>query len=346
MRAMVLSGMAAIAGALFLGGCGGRTIRIDLVPVQDRLEPQIVEEGDAGVFDTDKIAMVNVSGLIANQKSGGLLAGGQNPVSDFRETLDAIARDDSVKAMLLRINSPGGTVTASSMMYHDLLEFKAKTHKPVVVCMMDVCASGGYYLSCAGDFRIAYPTTITGSIGVIIETLNLNGTLKKLGIATESVKSGPNKDMGSPFKPPEDPEHPLTENDRQLLQAIVNQFYAGFKDVVKASPNKIKDTDWPMLTDGRVVSGTDAEKYGLIDQVGTLDVAIAKAKEMAHIQKAKIIAYTRSDDVRGSIYANNRSPQPQMNMVNIDLGIGDLVPRGESQFFYLWTGFDTSDQSE
>ncbi len=293
MRAKLLMGLALIAGGMVLGGCGGRTIRIDLVPVQDRLQSQVVEEGDSGPFDTDKIAMVNVSGLIANQKSGGLLAGGQNPVSDFRETLDAIARDDSVKAVLLRINSPGGTVTASAMMYHDLLEFKAKTHKPVVVCMMDVCASGGYYVSCAGDYRIAYPTTITGSIGVIMETLNLNGTLHKLGILEEAVKSGPNKDMGSPFKAPEDPDHPLSANDRELLQGIVNQFYAGFKKVVKDSPNKIKDADWAMLTDGRVVSGTDAEKYGLIDQVGTLDVAILKAKEMAHIQKAKIVAYTR-----------------------------------------------------
>ncbi|MGN6368851.1 MAG: signal peptide peptidase SppA [Phycisphaerae bacterium] len=332
-----------------LGGCGGRTIRIDLVPVQDRLQPQVIESADAGWFTTDKIAMVNVSGLIANSKKGGLLAAGQNPVSDFRETLDAIAQDPSVKAVVLRINSPGGTVTASSMMYHDLLEFRAKTHKPVVVCMMDVCASGGYYLSCAADYRIAYPTTITGSIGVIMETLNLNGTLHKLGIATESVKSGPNKDMGSPFKPPESEDRPLTDNDRQLLQGMVNQFYAGFKKVVKDSPNHIQQSDWPMLTDGRVVSGADAEKYGLIDEVGTLDTAILKAKQMAHIQKAKIIAYTRSDDTRGSIYAanpGNRNVQPQMNMVNINLDLGDLIPRGESQFLYLWTGFDTDSESQ
>jgi protease-4 len=332
-----------------LSGCGGRTIRIDLVPVQDRLQPQTIESADAGLFTTDKIAMISVSGLIANNKSGSFLNAGQNPVSDFRETLDAIARDPSVKAVVLRINSPGGTVTASSMMYHDLLNFKAKTQKPVVICMMDVCCSGGYYLSCAGDYRIAYPTTITCSIGVIMETLNFNGTLKKIGIAEESVKSGPNKDMGSPFKEPEDPSHPLSQNDRELLQAIVNQFYAGFKDVVKASPNHIKDSDWAMLTDGRVVTGTDAVTYGLIDQTGDLDAAIAKAKDMAHISKAKIIAYTRSDETRGSIYAANpghTNIQPQVNMVNINLGLNDLIPRGESQFLYLWTGFHTDDDSQ
>ncbi len=273
--------------ALALPACGGRTIRVDLIPTQDRLQPQTIERADAGLFTTDKIAMINVSGLIANMKSGGLLSlsPGQNPVSDFREQLDAIAADPSVKGVILRMNTPGGTVTASAMMYHDLLAFKAKTHKPVVVCMMDLCASGGYYLSCAGDYRIAYPTTITGSIGVIIETLNFNGTLKKLGIAEESVKSGPNKDMGSPFKPAADPDAPLSEHDRELLQNLVNQFYAGFKDIVKASPNHIQAADWAMVTDGRVVSGTDAAKLGLIDQVGDIDMAIDKVKAMAGIRR-------------------------------------------------------------
>ncbi len=339
---------ATISGGL-LAGCGNRTIRLDIVPTEATLRQQTIETADATPFTTDKVAMITVSGLIANMKAGSLLSSGDNPVSDFRETLDTIAKDDSIKAVVLRINSPGGTVTASSMMYHDVLNFKAKTHKPVVCCMMDVCASGGYYLSCSADYRIAYPTTITGSIGVIIETLNLNGTLKKIGVATESVKSGPNKDMGSPFKPAESPDHPLTDNDRQLLQAIVDQFYDGFKTVVKASPNHIKDADWGMLTDGRVVTGKDAVTYGLVDQTGDLDGAIAKAKEMAHIDHAKIVVYRRDDDDHGSIYADNpgmKNSQPQMNMVNINLDLGDLIPRGESQFLYLWTGFNADDDSE
>jgi protease-4 len=274
-------------------------------------------------------------------RSGGLLSQGENPVSDLREVLDAVAKDDSVKAVVLRINSPGGTVTASDMMYKDILAFKKKTHKPVVTCMMDICASGGYYVSCASDYRIAYPTTITGSIGVIIETLNLNGTLKKLGIRTESVKSAVNKDMGSPFKPPASDDAPLDPNDRALLQGLVNQFYAGFKEVVKESPNHVKEADWPMLTDGRVVSGVDAARLGLVDEVGGLDLAIKKAKEMAKIDKAKIVVYTRESEVRGSIYAKGPSnAQPQMNMVNFNVDLGDLIPRGQSQFLYMWQGFD------
>src|SRR6185295_6786373 len=237
------------AAGLLLAGCGNRTIRVDLVPTESRLKQETIETADADVFTADKIALITVSGLIANAHKGGVLSAGQNPVSDFRETLDAIAKDPTVKAVLLRINSPGGTVTASDMMYKDLLAFRKKTSKPVVTCMMDVCASGGYYLSCASDYRVAYPTTITGSIGVIIETININGTLKKIGVATESVKSAENKDMGSPFKPAREADRPLSDNDRELLQGIVNQFYAGFQDVVKASPQTIKQENWKMVTD-------------------------------------------------------------------------------------------------
>jgi len=329
--------------SLFLAACGKRTIRIDLVPVEDRLTPQVIENGDASLFTTDQVAMVTVSGLISNSKPKSLLGGGSNPVSDFRETLDAIANDNAVKAVVLRIDSPGGTVAASQMMYTDLLAFKAKTHKPVVVCMMDLCASGGYYLSCASDYRVAYPTTVTGSIGVIVETMNFNGTLKKLGIATDNVKSGPNKDMLSPFKLPADPDHSLSPTDRELMQHLVDQFYAGFKDIVKKSPNHIADSDWAMVTDGRVFTGTDALKLGLIDQLGDLDAAITKAKEMAHIKKARIVTYIRSGDTKGSIYANTplRSPsaQTQVNMINLNFDLNDLFPQGQSQFMYIWPGF-------
>ncbi len=336
----MMTGLLILAASLAVG-CGNRTIRLDFVPVEERLIPQVIESADADWFTSDKVAMLTVSGMITNGKSSGILASGANPVSDFREALDAVARDKNVRAVVLRINSPGGTVTASAMMYQDLLAFKKKTGKPVVTCMMDLCASGGYYLSCASDYRIAYPTTITGSIGVIMETVNINNTLRKIGVATEAVKSAANKDMGSPFKPASDLDHPLTENDRKLLQEIVDQFYAGFKDVVKASPNHIEEKNWTMLTDGRVVTGKDAVGYGLIDQVGDLDAAINKAKALAHIDRAKIIVYKRSDDTTGSIYAaapGAGNTPSQVNLLNLNVDLGDLIPRGQAEFLYLWTG--------
>jgi protease-4 len=338
----VFGAMMALAVATgALAGCGNRTLRVDIVPTQDKLEQTVIETADANWLTSEKIAMVTVSGMIANMKSGSILSQGYNPVSDFRETLEAIAKDPSVKAVVLRINSPGGTVTASAMMYKDLLNFKQKTGKPVVVCMMDLCASGGYYLSCASDYRIAYPTTLTGSIGVIVETININGTLKKIGVATEAVKSGPNKDMVSPFKRPENPDEPLSERDRELLKGLVSQYFEGFQNVVRASPQHISEQDWPVVTDGRVVTGKDAARYGLIDEVGDLDRAIAKAKEMARIPRAQIVVYSRKDEAKGSIYAKGSNVNPQqVNLMNLNLDLGDLVPHGGTRFLYMWQGFE------
>jgi protease-4 len=332
-----------VMAVLMLAGCGNRTIRVDIVPSEQKLEQTVIETADANWLTPDKVAMVTVSGMIANMKQGSLLTAGYNPVSDFRETLDAVAQDPSVKAIVLRINSPGGTVTASHMMYQDLLNFKKKTGKPVVTCMMDLCASGGYYLSCATDYRVAYPTTITGSIGVIVETININGTLKKIGVATEAVKSGPNKDMVSPFKRPENPEEPLSERDRELLRGMVAQFYSTFKDVVKASRQRVSEADWATVTDGRVITGKDAYTFGLVDEVGDLDSAIAKAKQLAKIERAQIVVYMRKEEAKGSIYASGpgRNVQPQqVNMLNLNLDLGDLVPHGGAQFLYMWRGFE------
>ena len=331
--------------ATLIAGCGQRTVRIDLIPTSDPMQPQVIA-GDSGVFTSDKIALVDVSGMISNHRSGGLLSAGSNPVSDFRETLDAIAKDNSVKAVVLRINSPGGTVTASDMMYKDLLDFKAKTHKPVVTAMLDVCASGGYYLSCGSDYRIAYPTTITGSIGVIFESVNFTGTMHKIGLTSEAVKSGPNKDMASPFKAADAPDKALTANDRELVQKMIDDFYAGFKGIVKASPNKIADKDWAMVTDGRVITGKDAAPLGLIDQVGTLDDALAKAKQLGHVEKAKIVTYARTGEYKGSAYAKSPVAQggTQVNMLNVNLDTADLMQASSSQFLYMWKGFDLTQE--
>jgi len=326
---------------LMLAGCGRSALRVDVVPVNDKLEPQVIEYSDATWLTADSIAVIDVNGMLSNLRSGGgLLGGGSNKVSDFRETLDAIARDPAVKAVVLRINSPGGTVTASDMMYRDLQAFRAKSKKPVVTTMLDLCASGGYYLSCASDYRIAYPTTITGSIGVIVQTVNIHGTLRKIGVSTEAVKSGPNKDMASPFKAADDPNKPLSENDRELVQNLVNEFYGGFKAVVKNSPQRVAEGDWAKATDGRVFTGAEAAKIGLVDEVGDMDRAIAKAKELAGVKSAKLVMYTRKDDHKGSVYASPpAAPQPQVNMVNINADMTELLnPR--PTFMYLWPGFD------
>ncbi len=192
-----------------LTGCSDRTVQINLVPTSDDPEPQLVTK-EPHWFVSDRIVILDINGLLTDS-GGGLVGPSHNPVSDLRHELDEIAADDSDKAVVLRMNTPGGTVTASDMMYREILAFKAKTHKPVVVSMMDVCASGGFYISCAGDYRFAYPTTVTGSIGVIVQTFNISRTLNMIGVTPFAVTSGPNKDEGSPFRP-------MNANDKRLFE--------------------------------------------------------------------------------------------------------------------------------
>jgi len=312
-----------LTGLLCLSGCGRRVVRVDLIPVEDRLQPQEVER-DAGMFVSDQIVMIDVSGLIANMNKSSAFGSGENPVSDFRETLNAVERNGNVKAVVLRINSPGGTVTASDIMYRDLKAFKERTGIPVVVCMMDLCASGGYYLSCAADYRIAHPSTITGSIGVIVQHFSIAGTLSKIGVTATAVTSGPNKDMLSPFKPTD-------QKDLKLAQDLVNEFYGQFKDVVRNSHQKIKDDDWAAATDGRVFTGKQAAAIGLVDEVGDLDTALAKARELGHISKARLIMYSRTGEVKGSIYAASGIPQ-----IKLDPAI--LADAAHPMFLYMWMG--------
>ena len=142
-------------------------------------------------------------------------------MSLFVEKLDKATEDPSVKAIVLRINSPGGGVTASDLMYNEVMAYKKRTGKPVVAVLMDVAASGGYYLACSADEIIAQPTTVTGSIGVIMQTVSFAGTMSKLGITADAITSGKMKDAGSPLKA-------MKPEEREIFQKLVNQFYDRF----------------------------------------------------------------------------------------------------------------------
>ena len=210
----------------------------------------------------DKVAIIDVEGLIMNARSSGMFGSGDNPLSLFRERLDAAADDKHVKAVVLRINSPGGAVTASDIMYQEVLSFRHDTHKPVVACMMDVAASGAYYLAMGCDKVYAHPTTVTGSIGVIMSLYNASGLFAKIGVSSDPIKSGPNKDIGNPGRP-------MTPEEHAILQGLVNSFYDQFVHVV-AEGRRMPEDHVRTLADGRVYTGTDAQKLGLVDVVGYL----------------------------------------------------------------------------
>ncbi len=316
----------AIGLVLCLSGCGGMRFVLDVVPAVDSLTETVVLE-DPGADASAKIALIQITGMIADSDRRGLITKGENPVARIVESLQKAAKDAKIKAIVLRINSPGGTVTASDIVYREIQHFRETSKKPVVVLMSDVAASGGYYIACAADEIIAHPTTITGSIGVIIQTFNFSEGMRRIGINADAITSGPNKATGSPFEPMP-PEH------RALLQGLVDEFYANFVAIVTENrPNlSIADLEW--ITDGRVVTGKRAAEVGLVDSTGDLRDAFAAAKKRANLTAAKLVKYHRPLEYVGSAYAQPPTTNPQVNLLQLNVGAGPLSD--QSGFYYLW----------
>jgi protease-4 len=228
---------------------------------------------------TDRIAVITMRGLISSSLPGTV---SDSMVDDMRAALQQ-ARDDSrVKAIVLEIDSPGGEVTASDAIYSALVKVRAR--KPVVVYMDSLAASGGYYVSCGGKFLMASETTITGSIGVIIQTLNYEQLFNKVGLASVVFKSGKFKDMLNGARP-------ITPEERELVQSFIMKTYDKFLGIVAKERNLPADLLRNTIADGRILSGKDAFEHKLIDGLGELDDAFGKAKELGNAPDAKVVKY-------------------------------------------------------
>jgi protease-4 len=307
---------------LLVAGCASGSLLITPVSNTNQLKQDVVEEGDL----TGKVAIIPVEGMLMDERTGGLLQPSENPLSLFVQELDQAAQDDSVKAVVLRVNSPGGSVTTSDTMYDALVRFREKTHKPVIASAQELDASGAFYVSCGADKIFTCPTTIIGSIGVIFESVDLEGTLDKLGVQTYAIKSAPLKDMGSPYR------H-LTEQAREIMQGMVDEYFARFKGIVVQNRNIHDPQVLTLVTDGRVFSGERGVELGLADQVGRLSDAIDAAKKMAGIPDGEVIMYKRPYGYAGSIYADLSTPEPKSNDFNLNLPMSHWLPDG---FYYLW----------
>jgi protease IV len=227
----------------------------------------------------DKIAVITMRGLISSSLPGSVT---DSMVDDMRAALQQ-ARDDSrVKAIVLEIDSPGGEVTASDEIYSAVVKTRAR--KPVVIHMDSLAASGGYYVSCGGKFLMANETTITGSIGVIIQTLNYEQLFNKVGLASVVFKSGKFKDMLNGARP-------ITPEERELVQNFIMKTYDKFLGVVAKERKLPGDMLRNTIADGRILSGKDALENKLIDGLGELDDAFSKAKELANAPDARVVKY-------------------------------------------------------
>ena len=243
-----------------LAGCGSRAFHIQLVPTDQSLKETVIGR-DEGLFVFDKIAVIDMDGLMVNRRRSGLLRTGENPVSLFVEKLDKAAADSSVKAVVLRLNSPGGTVAASDIMHHRLLEFKRETGKPVIACVVGLGCSGGYYLACGCDGIVSQPSAVTGNIGTIFQTFSVAGTMEKIGVKAVTIKSGELKDMASPL-------HDLSDDERRVLEGIIDDLYEQFLAVVRKGRPNLDEQMIHELADGRVFTARQALDKGLVDGIG------------------------------------------------------------------------------
>jgi protease-4 len=218
----------------------------------------------------DKIAVVEIRGVIT--QSSGII-----------EEIHQYLEDEGVKAIILRIDSPGGGVGPSQEIHREILKIKSK--KKVVTSMGSVAASGGYYIACASDLIVANPGTITGSIGVVMEFTNIEELFKKIGIKGVVVKSGEHKDIGSPFRE-------MTPDERRLLQDVIDNVHEQFIKAV-AEGRKLDRSKVTEIADGRILTGEQAKQLGLVDQIGNLQDAIDTTAKMVGIEGKPNILYPK-----------------------------------------------------
>ena len=273
-----------------------------------------------------RVAIIDVDGVLLNMDMTGLFSLGENPVALFRERLQRAADDPCIRAVVLRINSPGGGVTASDIMWHDLLQFKARTGKPVVACLMDVGAGGAYLLATAADHIMAHPTTVTGGIGVILNLYNLEDALLTYNVVATPIRAGDNIDLGSPVIN-------MLPEQRALLQQMADEFHARFRGIVEQS-RPVTGPEAESDFDGRVFTASQALQRRLIDQVGYLDNAIQFARQLSGCPRATVVLLHRCNDRGRSPYAI--TPNVPIQGTLFPLSLPGLDRSRLPTFLYLW----------
>lgn len=313
-------------------GCLPNRIAIDLDPGDGRIQstPVFTDQPTSWFASLPKIALIDVDGVLSHIPQPGLITPASNPVDRVVARLREAENDESVRAVVLRVNSPGGTVGASETIYEEIRRFSERSGKPVVVSMSEIAASGGYYISLASDRIIAQPSTITGSIGVIFQTFNVSEGLSMIGIEGRAVTSGPNKAIASPFEPT-DPEH------YEILQGIVDGFYADFRSrVVERRPGIAAD-HLDNATDGRIFTGSQALEMGLVDELGTVYDAFEAAKSLAGLTEAQLVKYHAEGARVNSPYAAAPDTRPHTLDRSVDITLFEIEnARFTTGFYYLW----------
>ena len=303
-------------------GCTAPKIR--LFPSQaDPLQEHTLEGKADG-----KVLVIHVRGIISDEPREGFMRSRPSMVQEVVSQLRLAGKDENVKAVIFKIDSPGGSVTASDILYNEIEVFKERTGAKVVAAMMGLTASGGYYISLPADYILAHPTTITGSIGVIFTRPRVTSLMHKVGIDVNVNKSGKNKDIGSPFRA-------ATPEEEKIFQNLTDRLAVRFVDLVvrhrKLEPEIIAE-----ISTARVYLANEALELGLVDEIGYLDKAVRQAKKIAGLpENAKVVVYRRTEYPDDNLYNTaTRYDEGHGSLVSFELPVS--LNHMRTGFYYLW----------
>lgn len=303
---------------LVAAGC---TVRLDFLG-EDRMQEVVLLKSPA----KEKVLVIDLEGMIGPLGQDGILNREGDVLSRVYARLQRAAEDSLIRGVILRLDTPGGDVTLSDILYREIQKFKKTTGLPVVALMMGVAASGGYYVASSCEAIVAHPSTITGSIGVISIFPDMEGLLSKVGIKMQVIKSGDLKDAGSPFRD-------LSEKEQRIFQEIIDELYERFLEVIhERRKDALSLEEIRNLADGRIYTAVQALKLKLVDEVGYIDDALARVLALAKIPAARVIAYTYYPKRQTNLYAaklENTSLFEQKSLA-------DVLPTLRSGFYYLW----------
>jgi len=308
---------------LMLSGCATPKIKIfsdTSFPLQE-----FTLQGKA----KEKILLINIHGIITTKPNERLLRTFPSMVEEIVSQLRLAEKDPNIKAVLLKIESPGGSSTASDILYHEIMTYKEKANVKIAAIMMGVAASGGYYVSLPADYILAHPTTITGSIGVILIQPKVVGLMEKVGLEVETNTSGANKDMGSPFRP-------STAAEKEIFQGITDGLGQRFLDLV-AKHRELEPRALETASTARVYLAEDAKQLGLIDAVGYLNDAIKQTQKMAGLSEdARVVTYRRSAYPDDNLYNTTTTQWEGNGKALLNLGLPEALTSLPTGFYYLW----------
>jgi protease-4 len=309
MKKKILGVIVLFSSCLFLVSC----ISINVGSGKAVMQESVIRQGSA-----EKILLIKVDGVILDAPQKNMFGAEEPPITArIKDELIRAEKDKSVRGILLRINSPGGAVTACDIIRDELVKFRKRTGVPIIAEMGDIAASGGVYISTAADKIIAHPTTVTGSIGVIMQMYNAKDLFEKIGVKSETIKSGDKKDMGSPFRG-------LSAEERSLFQDVNTSLYERFLSMILDGRKGINEQKLREIADGRIFVAQKALEYGLIDKIGYDDDSIILAEQITGVKNATIITYTSSGRNISNIYSKAALQNSgTINLVNIQASFLD-----------------------